>query len=65
MTTRKPPTFKQRDVTRAVKGAKAAGIEVARVKISKDGTIQVETREVSSVGEFEMGGANQWDAALK
>jgi hypothetical protein len=33
--------FKQIDVTRALKGAKAAGVDVAKVEIDKDGRIVV------------------------
>jgi hypothetical protein len=33
--TRGPLTFRQKDLVRALKGAKAAGIEVARVEIDK------------------------------
>ena len=65
MTTRKPQIFKQRDVTRAVKAAKAAGIEVARVKITKDGTIEIGTRDIPNIGADEEQGSNQRDAALK
>ena len=35
--------FTQSDVTRAVKDAKAAGVDVARIKIAKDGTIEIDT----------------------
>ena len=34
--------FTQSDVTRAVKGAKAAGESVARIKILKDGSIEID-----------------------
>lgn len=40
---RGPSTFRQRDVTAAVKAITAAGIEVARVEIGKDGKIVVFT----------------------
>lgn len=32
-------TFRQSDVTKALKAAKAAGVEVARVELEKDGKI--------------------------
>jgi hypothetical protein len=39
--TRRPCTFRQTDVKRAVKAVRAAGVEVARVQVGKDGTIVV------------------------
>jgi hypothetical protein len=38
---RGPQTFKQGDLTRALKGAVAAGIDVRRVEIGRDGKIVV------------------------
>jgi|HubBroStandDraft_6_1064221.scaffolds.fasta_scaffold1170189_2 hypothetical protein len=38
---RRPSNFKQRDVTRALRGAMAAGIEVGRFEIGGDGKIVV------------------------
>lgn len=37
--TRRPCTFKERDVTRALRGAKAAGIQIQRVEIDNAGKI--------------------------
>ena len=37
-------TFRQADVTRALKGAQAAGMEVGRVEIDAAGTIVVITK---------------------
>jgi hypothetical protein len=34
-------TFRQIDVTRALKGARKAGVDVARVEIDRDGKITV------------------------
>jgi len=45
---RRPCTFKQRDVTRALRGAKAAGIEIQRVEIDKTGKIVLVTTSHSS-----------------
>jgi hypothetical protein len=44
-------TFKQRDVRAAVKAVRAAGVEVARVEIDKDGKIVVvpESRRVKAI----------------
>jgi hypothetical protein len=41
--TRGPCTFKQQDLVRALKGVKAAGIEVARIEIDKRGKIVIST----------------------
>ena len=38
---RGPCAFKKRDVTRAAKAVQAAGLDIARVEISKDGAIIV------------------------
>jgi hypothetical protein len=38
---RVPSTFRQQDVTRALRATVAAGIEVSRVEIDKDGKIAV------------------------
>jgi hypothetical protein len=38
---RAPSTFRQADLTRAVRGVKAAGVEVARVEIDRDGKIVI------------------------
>lgn len=40
---RAPLTFRQRDVTAAIKAAEAAGKEVFGVRISRDGTIMLIT----------------------
>jgi hypothetical protein len=39
---RTPSTFKQGDVTRAVKGAIAAGLDIARVEIDRHGKIVIQ-----------------------
>jgi hypothetical protein len=48
--------FKQIDVTRAAKGALAAGLEVGRVEIDHEGKIVV------VVGKSETIRLNDWDA---
>jgi len=49
---RGPAKFKQADLTRAVKAARAAGLDVARTEIMPDGTIRlIHQAEVTSVVE--------------
>ena len=55
---RGPCTFKQNDVTRAVKAVVAAGVEVARVEVDKDGRIVV---IASKPGPDASREANEWD----
>jgi hypothetical protein len=38
-------TFRQGDLTRALKGARAAGIDVRRIRIAPDGAIEMDTSE--------------------
>lgn len=59
---RGPSTFRQRDVTAAVKAVVAAGVDVARVEVGSDGKIVVVTKIDQ---QPDSGGGNQWDAALK
>ena len=53
-------TFKQTDVTRALKAARAAGLEVERVEIDKSGKIIVVTGK-PPVHELAV---NPWDEVL-
>lgn len=58
---RRPSIFKKTDVTRATNAVRAAGLEIARVEINKEGVIVVVPRyplEQPS-GEAE---ANEWDS---
>lgn len=55
----KKAAFKQRDVTRAVAGAAAAGLKVGTVRISPDGSI-----EVYSIGAVELPRVNSLDRVL-
>jgi hypothetical protein len=55
-------TFKQTDVTKAVKAVVSAGVEVARVEVDRDGRIIVVVGKVAQ----DAGSAsdkNEWDAA--
>ena len=54
--TKTPANFKQADVTRALKGALAAGVEVEGVRITPLGEIHV---------SFARGSANQADAITR
>jgi hypothetical protein len=60
---RGPCTFRQKDVTRALKAARAAGVEVAKVEIDKDGKIVVVAGKPT---EMAVNGAanNPWDEVL-
>jgi hypothetical protein len=53
-------TFKQTDITRAVKAMTAAGLEVARVEVDKDGKIVIiagkPEQQIPKIGE-----GNEWD----
>ena len=53
-------TFRQRDVTRAVKAVVAAGLHVAGVKVSAQGDIEVVTGEERAQDSPPQGG-NEWD----
>jgi hypothetical protein len=58
---RGPTTFRQRDVAAAIKAAKSAGIEVARVEIGKDGKIVIVTGKPE---QPPVGDTNEWDSAV-
>jgi len=57
---RAPSTFRQQDVTRAVKAVTAAGVHIARIEIDKAGKIVIITAEATDQpGEITEG--NEWD----
>jgi hypothetical protein len=65
--TRGPLTFRQQDLVRALKGAKAAGFDVAKVWIEKDGKIVLgfTNSELDGVEpKIEWKDGNPWDKAL-
>jgi hypothetical protein len=57
---RAPSTFRQQDVTRAVKAVAAAGVHIARVEIDKAGKIVIITASASDQ-PTESTEVNEWD----
>ena len=57
---RAPSTFRQQDVTRAVKAVTAAGVHIARVEIDKAGKITIITLDATD-RLAEVTEANEWD----
>jgi hypothetical protein len=57
---RGPATFKQTDLSRALKAATTAGVKVARIEIDRAGKIVLVTGEAKP---GEVANANEWDAA--
>jgi hypothetical protein len=60
MMPRGPSTFRQQDVTRALRAAVAAGVDVTRVEIDKTGKIVIVTgkREEMAINTR---GESEWD----
>jgi hypothetical protein len=58
-------TFKQSDLTRALKATKAAGVGVARIEIAKDGTIAIDIGDATAASDPAISKANDWDEAVK
>jgi hypothetical protein len=56
---RGPCTFKKRDVTRALRAAVAAGIEVQRIEIDREGKIVVVAGKPQEPADENRG--NEWD----
>jgi hypothetical protein len=61
---RKQPTFRQSDVTRAVKGMLAAGVEVQQAEIDQSGRIVVVAKEPRATTKPDAGTSNPWDEVL-
>ena len=57
---RAPSTFRQQDITRAIKAATAAGVGIARIEIDKTGKIVIITAEPTDQPAAKMEG-NEWD----
>lgn len=62
---RGPQTFRQRDVTAALKAAKAAGCEVARIEVGKDGRIIVILATGKEKPLDEICRQNEWDEIFR
>jgi hypothetical protein len=57
--TRAPSTFRQQDVTRAVKAVTRAGVNIGRIEVAKDGRIVIiPAAEGAQIGAGE---ENEWD----
>ena len=58
-------TFKQRDVTKAIKATVKAGITVERVEIDKDGKIIIVTAKAEDGAIGKKQEKNEWDGVLQ
>jgi hypothetical protein len=56
---RVPSSFRQQDVTRAIRAVAAAGVGIARIEIDKDGKITIITVVAEQRGQGKE--ANEWD----
>jgi hypothetical protein len=54
-------TFRQRDIKAAIKAVMAAGVDIARVEVDKDGKIIVVTGKADHVPGERTEGSNPWD----
>lgn len=57
---RGPCTFRQQDVTRALRATMAAGVSVQRIEIDREGKIVVVAGRPDDASEAGAGG-NEWD----
>jgi hypothetical protein len=58
-------TFKQGDVTKALKATAKAGIAVERLEIDKDGKIVIVAARPEGAANGEKPGKNEWDGVLQ
>jgi hypothetical protein len=63
----RPATFRQADVSRAVKGATAAGLTIGRIEIDPTGKIVLVAATEAARGPTgsRSGDVNEWDEVLK
>ena len=59
---RRPSTFRKTDLTRALRGARAAGIDIAHFEIDKDGRIIVVAAKTKEESDNVDGDRNEWDS---
>jgi hypothetical protein len=58
---RAPSTFRQVDITKAVKAVRSAGVHIARVEIDKTGKIVIITADATDRPDG-MTEVNEWDS---
>jgi hypothetical protein len=58
-------TFKQRDVTKALKAAVKAGIAIERFEIDKNGKIIIVTAKAKDAVNGDNPEKNEWDGVLQ
>jgi hypothetical protein len=58
-------TFKQSDMTKALKATVKAGIAVERIEIDKMGKIVIVTARTDDAANGEAPEANEWDGVLQ
>jgi hypothetical protein len=61
---RGPCTFRQQDLTRALKATVAAGIEVSSIEIRKDAIVVVAVKPAEAPDEA-ANGVNPWNKVLR
>lgn len=59
---RAPSTFRQRDLTAALRAAQAAGLQVVRIEVGTDGHIVMVTSETAPPGDLLDQELADWEA---